>query len=448
VRPIIFPVIVAAAVAGIAGRADAQGRGDRAIFGGGVGSAEQLVTIRSSIGGTFHDPIGRTSGATFEQRITERTWFGNASNILTYRYDRPFLNARAAGGALSNYLPSGTPDRKWSNQYTTDAQVSTGHTFLLSPRTVFSLGQSATFRPAYVGATVPGALSFGGNDFTDPSLFLPPQITSIDGHVLGSSSNATLRRELTRRVSFESSYWFDRTWNFDSAQDFNHRAHRASAAVLVSLTRHLRLRTGYRFTDTRATAPGSPRFRESAADIGVDYNRGGSLRLTRRTTLALGGGASGIADSERRQHYFVLGHAQLIHEIGRTWRSSAGYRRHLDFSSLFMEPILADTASAEIGGLITRSLSFQGGAGYSHGRVGFTGPGNGLTRASALAQLQTAISRYLALGVNYTYYRHSVGDAVLIRPELAGRVEGQSLRVFLSAWAPLFHRARRPNAPE
>jgi hypothetical protein len=441
-------VIVGALVAGLAGRADAQmrGREDRAVFGGGVGSADQLLSIRSNIGATFHDPIGEIAPALGSRRIVERAWFGHASTMLSYQYTRPYLTVRAVGGAFSYYQP--TADSRWYSQYNADAQASSGHTFRFSPRASLRLEQAVVLRPSYFTAGLSGVFASGTGDFSDPSLYLPPEVASIGGREFGSSSSATVQYDVSRRTSVQASYWFDRIWTFDTPPefDFARRSHRATVHSLFSLTRHLRLRAGYRFTRSEALGPGAPIYRENSADLGVDYDRGGTIQLSRRTQLSFGGGASAFADSRGERRFFVLGNAVLSHEIGRTWSAAAGYRRHVDFSVLYQEPVLSDTATAEIGGLVTRYLRFRAGGAYSAGRVGFTGDNNELRRVAALAELQTSLNRYLALGVNYTYYRHQVGGAVLVRSEFAGLIEGQSVRVFLSAWAPVFHRVRRPDA--
>lgn len=439
-------IVAGMLVTGLAARAHAQmsERGERAVFGGGVGSADQVLAVRSNLGATFHDPSGAIASVSPVQRVVERTWFGHASSQLTYRYTRPFLNIRAAGGGFSYYRPRA--ERSWSSQYTADAVASTGHTFVISPRSSLSLQQSATFRPSYFGGGDPGSFGTLSSDPTDPSLYLPPEIVSIGGRELAVSSSVSYQHELSRRVSFDATYGLDRTWTFDTDQHFDWLGHRAHAFTRVALTRHLRLRAGYRYMHSRAIGQqDAASFRENTADVGLDFDRGGTLRLSRRTTLALAGGASAFVDSRGNRRYVVLGNATLTHEMGRSWRASAAYRRHVDFSTFFREPVLADTAMADLGGLLTRALSFRAGVSYSKGNVGFVGVNNGLRRAAALAELQAALSRYIALGVNYTYYRHSVGDSVVVRSEFAGRIEGQSVRVYLTAWAPLFHRVRRPD---
>ena len=157
-------------------------------------------------------------------------------------------------------------------------------------------------------------------------------------------------------------------------------------------------------------------------------------------------GASTLADTTGRQRYFLLGGSTLSHEMGRTWTSSVSYLRDLNFSSLYHQPVLADTVTALMGGLITSRLSFQSGASYSRGSVGLVGPNRGLVLASGLVGLQTAVTRYLALGMNYSVYYRTIGSQVVVPSDLARRTETQAVRVYLSTWMPLFSRTRRSNA--
>ena len=141
-----------------------------------------------------------------------------------------------------------------------------------------------------------------------------------------------------------------------------------------------------------------------------------------------------------RQRYFALGNIDLVHEIGRTWSASVGYSRNMDFSSLFLEPMLSDNVFADFGGLISSRLSFQSSVGYTTSAVGFGGGENRYDTAHGLVGLQTGLTRYVALGVNYTYYYRTIGQALEVPSGLATHAESQAVHVFVSAWAPLFQR--------
>jgi hypothetical protein len=284
------------------------------------------------------------------------------------------------------------------------------------------------------------------NEIIDPSLTLPPDLTSIRGHSLSSDSTVTLTRTLARRVSLDGNYSLYRGWTFGRPDAYDVMTQSAGAGLRFELTRHLTLRTGYRYGEALIGPSDQPHVRQHSADIALEYNQGGSIQLTRRTSLSLTAGMSAIADTHRTQHYLALGGAVLDHDMGRTWNASLGYRRHVDFSSLFREPLLLDTVTAGLDGLLLPRLSFTSGGGFSHGTVGFGMAGNSYGQGNASAALQLALIRYLAVSVSYAYYYRSLGDQVIVASDLANRSESQAVRVFFTAYAPLFHRARRANA--
>jgi len=180
--------------------------------------------------------------------------------------------------------------------------------------------------------------------------------------------------------------------------------------------------------------------------VGLDYDRGLTLRLTRHTTLALAAGLGAVVDQRRQTHYRVNGGADLRHEMGRTWFSALSYARNMGFSEVFAEPLLTDTVRADLSGLITRRVAFRAAAAGSRGTVGFVAAGHGIVRISATSGLQFAISRNLALSADYLYFRRDIEALVVVAPGTDRAPESQIVSVTLNVWAPIFNRARRPHA--
>jgi hypothetical protein len=112
---------------------------------------------------------------------------------------------------------------------------------------------------------------------------------------------------------------------------------------------------------------------------------------------------------------------------------------------LFLQPALTDDVYASFGGLISSRLSFQSAIGYSRSAVGFSGVENEYGRAHGLVGLQSGLTRYIALGVNYTYYYRSIGQGLVLPSGLTDYEKSQAVHLFVSAWAPLYQRVRRPN---
>lgn len=435
--------LVLGVLALVPGFAEGQGRGrERAIFGGGrPGAVGQTLDLTSNLGATFHDPI---RDPLRDASGLQSDWLGQASTSLGYGLDHRLFRANASLSAFSYYRPEA--ERPWLTDYAASANASTGKTWQLTRRSQLTFGQTASLQPSFFGTTPPGAFAQPGG-FSDPSLFLPPEVTDVGGHHVSSTSSLDFGFDASRRTTITAGYAFERTWTFgDDDTTFDLYGHRANADIRFAVTRHLGIRAGYRAGYTRFLESDRPSVVDQNAEFGADYNRGGSIQLTRRTTWNFGGGVTAIADAQRRQHYTFIGNTGLTHDIGRTWRAAVSYRRNLEYTNLVDEPVLADTAAADIDGLISSRVSFRAGVAYSQGTVGFAEANNNLDRITGLVSITSAINRYLAVGTSYSYYSYEIGNAVDVRPEFAGRLEGQSARIYLTAWAPLFNRSRRPNA--
>jgi hypothetical protein len=178
----------------------------------------------------------------------------------------------------------------------------------------------------------------------------------------------------------------------------------------------------------------------------VDYGRGLVLQLARRTTLAVTGGVGGYVDRAGGQRYRLMGDVQLTHDFQRTWSSSARYSRGIDSSQIiFREPVLSDTFSAFLNGLITRRVGAHARAQMQGGALAFGTPGTTSFRSAANAGLQTSLGRLFAVGLDYTYYYYRF-DSAIVRPSgLPAKSASQGVYVYLSAWAPIFQRGGRQN---
>jgi hypothetical protein len=440
-RLIVTLFVVLAAAAPAWAQSQNQRGQDRALFGGGTGDAEQLLSANSNVGATYFKTLSGMPTGLQGDVLPNSTWFGQGSAFLGYRLGWKWLQVDAAGGQLSYYFPD---QKRWFRQTIENGTAAASHAWQLTQRTQLSVSESAGVQPAYYSALPTGYQPQLTS--ADPALTLPPDLTGFGGVFLMSQSGAGITHNLSRRVSLTGRYDFMRRWSVDRPDNLDLEQQSAAGDVRFSVTRHLSVRTGYRAYDSRFGPPDTPHVRSQNVDFGVDYNRGGSLQLTRKTTLSLNVGLGGLTDSAGQQRYFLLGGAGLTHEMGRTWASSIIYSRDLNFSSLFQEPVLTDNVVAGLTGLITERLTFQSSVGYSKGTVGFVGTNRGLTRAYGLVGLQTALTRYLALGTNYTYYYSTVESQVVVPVGLPRQTETQAARVYVSTWVPLFSRTRRPNA--
>src|SRR5207247_1448259 len=137
----------------------------------------------------------------------------------------------------------------------------------------------------------------------------------------------------------------------------------------------------------------------------------------------------------------LTGSASINHTIGRTWGASAAYNRSFGFIDLFSQPVLADSVTGSIGGLVAPRLSSNSTAGWTHGRVGFSRINNELSAAFASSTLTYGVTRRIGLYAQGVYYRSEVPGG-LTRFDLPSSTSRRIASVGLSLWVPIFNNAR------
>jgi opacity protein-like surface antigen len=258
------------------------------------------------------------------------------------------------------------------------------------------------------------------------------------------SSSAGITQKLSRRATLSASYHRDVSDFTSGAQGLDQQS--VAVRFTRGLSRYLSLRVGYGLTSAAYQYLVNGRdYQYHNIDTGVDYSR--DLSLTRRTKLAFSTGAAAIREGQTTR-YDVIGSASLNREIGRTWNALVAYHRNAGFIETIGVPTFSDSISASIDGLVSNRLSFRAGVGASRGNVGYTTTAvtrDGFDAVTGFAGLSRALTRNLALGLNYTYYRYNFEDAAVFVTPLQPRVNRHSVNVTLSAWAPVFKHGRKPN---
>src|SRR6185503_1381970 len=117
-----------------------------------------------------------------------------------------------------------------------------------------------------------------------------------------------------------------------------------------------------------------------------------------------------------------------------------GYNRDASFVAVLQKPVYSDAVSATFGGLINRRVHVATAIGYARGRVGFERNENGFNTAYANTSLTYGIGRNVGLGLSYSNYRSDFGPAVLLPEGLFSHLNRQSVRAFVTLWAPLIQR--------
>jgi hypothetical protein len=430
-------------VLGAAASAHAQStrRPDLNMFGRGLREPEQSLGIRGNLGVTFYDRLTTIEPAGDGPTIPDHGWGTFGSAALTYNLRLASLTFDGTIGTFASYYPNQA--QRFRSKALPGAGMRTNWNRALSDNTQLNLGFDLRFRPAYAESIFPSA-GFGDGFATgsDPNTaFLPQEAAFVDGTYLTVRPSISMRHTLSRRWAVSVGYEYERNRGFGlepgrgflSAWRYN-----ATGALHFAATRNLSVRGGYRYEKSRFDGTPKP-YTVQGFDFGVDYGRG--LQLTRRTTLTLGGGATGYADRAGNRHYRLTGDVALAHEFQRTWATGVRYSRGIDSNQvIFREPLLTDTFIGFVDGLFTRRLGGHASATVQGGSLAAGGPETGTIRNAARAGLQTSLGRHFAVSVDYTYV------SAITRPSgLPARSASQGVYAYVSTWAPIFQRGGRSN---
>lgn len=450
--------IVLSLLAAAPASAQSTRRPDLNPFGRGFRDASQSLSVNGNLGATFYDVIERQTVRQDGQEIPDRGWGSFASASLGYRLSFPSVSFEGSVGVVGSYYPQIGPTVR--TQVLPGAGARFGWSWDLTDRTQLSLGSGVSYRPAYAESLLTGGVGGGrggGQSGRDPgSAFLPPESLFVGGSYLSSANDAALRHQVSRRWSATADYGYQHSFAFGGGDEtegggtrFRRRdgwTQRGGTALHFAVARNLSVRGGYRYSESHFGDDGEV-FRRHSADIGVNFGDRASLQLTRQTTLSFGGGVSGFVSQQGRQRYRLTGDVALTHEIGRTWSSSLAYSRGVSTDELlFEEPVLRDTLTASLNGLVSRRVGFHATARASHGAVGFLDRDSSHTSIVASTGLQTALTQHVAVSVDYAYYQYRFDDDLARPAGLSDRSASQGVHAYLSLWAPIFQSRGRMNA--
>jgi hypothetical protein len=410
-----------------------QPRGSRlpeGLFGGGAAENGQLLAIDVSGGGGYSKGLRFVPDAT-----TTGSTFGHLAGNLRYSFIGSRLDTWANAASSAHYYADATD--QWPARHVANAGISVR--MPLSGLTMLSVGQTASYQPLQTVSPFPGLLDpgLGGGQ----GLPIDPDLATTDDGYVSYESSAGLSHELSRRTAVSVDTSYRRGGRSSSTGDLS--ILEAGGRLTRQLARGLSARAGYHYTRGVYSETGQrAQFDHHTIDVGLDFNR--ALSLTRRTRLSFATGSVVLRESDRTQ-FTVTGRARLNHDINRSWRASAAYRRGAEFLGTLRAPIVSDAVATGIDGFLNPRLQVKGTVGAVRGNVGL-GQGNSFTSYYGTTGLTVGATRYLGLDVNYSYYRSDFASASLLIPGVPDRFERHSLRVSARLWAPLLTRTRRLNA--
>lgn len=434
----------------------------RGLFGGGVGETEQLLTLHFNVGGGYdssvyvnnsdtrltgsdNQPVGNDNQPIGEdtqpavngtqpnpvtpfQVARSSSGFGAGSVNLNYTLNRSSYSFWSAGGVGFSYYPVLLD--AFDHRY----QANVGGDWRISRKTSVNGDYAMFFGPVQhlvtpigsdpmLGPTDPFANGLGGGAET---------YRNENGHV-------DVNYLLTRRVTLSAGTRLWRVVTPDHLRDQSTRE--ITARMSVGLTRDLQFYTAYRFSSQRFghEINVSP-FNTHNIDAGLGFSK--ALSLTRHTYLSFASGTAAVSDGVSTR-YWITGNVTVRRDLGRTWGASLDYSRAAQFVESFLQPVFSDTVSGYLSGLFTRRVQFDAGAYLTYGKVGIDGPSNGYRSFYTTSGVGVGITRFLSGNVRYLYARYSFDQGVLVPRDLQF-TDRQGVTAYLSAWMPLYSRARRP----
>ena len=409
------------------------GRPFRGIFGGGLGNTEQTLTFTGTLGGGYESDylaalVGDDSAL---GRPARGGAVGVGSATVAYSLGRERASISAAATSSAFYYERAGDTLTQSHRFTSSQGLQ------IARRTRVSATEYVNRQPFRLDRLFPAAQDFS---FGAPPALPSDSFAGAEEYVdLGA--DADISHQISERLSVSGGVSH---WSSELSADSRRTFTGGRAGVGVSIARGPSVRLGYGRYQSRYVDGGAERLvRHDNIDVGLDY--AGAISLTRRTRLSFGTGSNAIHDRDET-HFRLTGRAQLDREIGRTWVAAIAYARDAYYVDQLQDVVLSDSVTFSMGGLLSRRVSLHSGVGASFGNVGFGQASNDAYATYAIAGLVTALTRLTALGVDYTYYLHSFGADITLPGGVVREIDRQSIRAYITVWAPLFSRIRSPHA--
>ena len=404
----------------------------RGLFASGVDNAGQLLALNVSLGAGYDDNVFAEEGLSPDPRAAKAGSFGSVSANLAYSFNTPRLTVGLSAGTTARYLPNS----EFADSFYASYGGGAGMSVNLWSGARLSASHSVGYSPYFVlGRFLP-------LDGVAQPIIQGPEFAAVGDENVSHNTSVGLSQQVSQRGSFGVSYDQQTTHFSGTRGDFASRGGGARYTHNVAKGLGLRVGYGYRESD-RQEAVSSEDVRVHTIDAGVDFNR--ALSVSRRTVLSFGTGSSAVTDASHTS-YHITGSASLRHEIGRTWSAALGYDRSVQFVDVLSESFLSDAASFMFGGMVSRRLSFQSRAGVSFAHPTTSGRGGDFDTYLTSVGVSYGITRYVAVGVDYSYYRYQFEAGTVLPLGFSQRMDRQGVRAHVSLWAPLVHRARRPDA--
>ena len=417
----------------------------RGLFGSGVADVQQLLSATLSVGSGWSDNVLAESGGGSgilvpgDTRKSLSGTYASLSGGLNYSLNLTRVSVGASLVGSTRYY-SGSVN-EFSNAY----GGAVGTTLRLSKRASVTASQAMSYQPFLQSVLFPRVFESELGVATIPSF----DLVTARQEYLSYSSTAALSHSIARRGSLSVDY--TRHWSDFRSSEVNGNGLTTQSARLRythGLAKGVSLRLGYGISEgqmLQIPGPGSTTTRWTQVDGGLDYSR--SLSFSRKTTFSFSTGSTAVSDVDHHTHFYLNGDARLNHEIGRTWNAALAYARGIGFVETIRAPYISDSINVSVTGLINRRVWVESAIGSSIGRsVGSSSDASSFATHYATTSCSVGLTRNIALGTEYIYYRYGFDSGVPLPENMFRKMDRHGVRAYLSLWAPLFQRMRRPDA--
>lgn len=408
----------------------------RGLFGGNVGATEDLLTLSFSLLGGYDtnvllDPFAGGGSGVVDPLLTESSGYGGFAAGLHFSLNRSRVTLDASANSAGHYYSG-------QSEFVGTHSGFVGVAWQSAKNTRVIASQGISYQPFLLIDIFPQLIAGELGQQPSPSR----DRGTLRGDYLTHQTTVGLDQRVSRRSSFNLRYGYHSSDFGDGDRDFTTQTARGGFSFDVAKGLGARLGYGYTVGDYLLVDQ-TRRVGSHNIDAGIDMSR--SLSFSRRTTFSFGTGLGAVADTNQT-YYNVIGNARLNHEIGRSWTASAAYTRNIGFLERFAEPFFSDSISVGLAGLMHRRLQFRSSLHGSLGDVGLSASANGFATYVAASGITFGLSRYVGLGVDYSYYRYAFDGGALLPAGLPSELGRHSVQSSLNLWAPLVSRARRADA--
>jgi hypothetical protein len=389
--------------------------------------------LNLSLVGAHDDDVLGAPGGVVDPVAEQATGF-NTTFVGSFNYSLQRRKVQLGASANSSV-------RYYSElqDYTSTHAAGLGVSVAFAQRSTLSVNQSVAYSPPYLYGLFPsviaespgsvGSIGAGGANYlvNDTESYAYESVAGLTHGFTRRGSITASARHLHTDFAKESPTRRDVSYDeFHGA--YQHTVSRTGTANIT-----------YRFVLGDLGFGGGKPTREHGLTIGYDYTK--RLSPSRRVIFHANMGSSVIdipesipfGVSQTRRTGFT-GDAALDYHFGRSWQARASYRRGLEYVADVTQPVIADGATAQVSGQLSRRVDLLVLGGLSKGESALRFDQMRVNSYTGDVRLRFLVTRTLSTFAEYLYYFYDFSGNISFAPNLVSRVERNGVRVGVTVW--------------